>query len=251
MFIQNMAVGGLELFFPADCLICKQPVKAFNRSFICSRCWQKVELLPDVCCIKCGKPLFFQGAGFQEDTIFPRVCLTCRRNPPYFRRLFSSLVYKGIGAEAIKLFKYGRRRGIIRGFSPFIKRCIDLFRLRCLDFDAVVPVPLHPRRLRERGYNQAEDIARKVAEYLDVPLWNKYLRRVRYTQPQTTLSHKDRGKNIRGAFSVRRKVEHKGRGKRFLLVDDVYTTGLTLNEASLEMGKMRSEVFSFTLARVP
>lgn len=154
-------------------------------------------------------------------------------------------------AEAIKLFKYNGKRGIIRGFARIIKTSIDRFSLESLGLRAVIPVPLHPKRLRERGYNQAEDIARVVGRYLNLPVWNNYLIRVRHTRPQTRLGERERRENIKNAFSVREKAKNWGKGKRVLLVDDVYTTGLTLNEASGEMRRYGAEVFSFTLARSP
>jgi len=246
LLVKSILKGGMGLFFPADCLICKNPLEPLNRSFICFACWQKVEWLPTLCCVRCGRPL-----SFKNNKNFLQVCPRCHESPFHFKRLFSATFYTGIVAEAIKLFKYSGKRGIIRGFFPIIKTCIDRFNLACLGFKAIVPVPLHPRRLRERGYNQAEDIARVLGGYLNLPVWKRYLVRVRYTKPQTKLKEKERRENIKGAFSVRKSARGWGRGKRILLVDDVYTTGLTLNEASYEMKINGAEVFSFTLARAP
>ncbi|MBE0478632.1 ComF family protein [Candidatus Aerophobetes bacterium] len=248
MLKRNLVSGVAGLFLPADCLLCKKPLEPLNRSFICFRCWQNIEWLPALCCARCRKPLFFTpGKNFTS----PQVCPACRINPPHFQRLFSSTIYRGVMAEAIKLFKYTGKRGIMRGFIYVVKTCIEHFNLSFLGLEAIVPVPLHPRKQRERGYNQAEDIARMVGRYLNLPVWNSYLVRVRYTKPQTSLSKNERRENMKGAFSVPKRARNWAKGSKILLVDDVYTTGFTLNEASKEIKRYGAEVFSFTLARSP
>jgi len=198
----------MGLLLPADCLLCKRPLKPLNRSFICLTCWQKVEWLPSGCCIRCGKPLFIHGKNSDLDLI----CFECKIDPPHFQRLFSPTVYRGVMAEAIRLFKYNGKRGIIRGFAQIIKICIKRFGLTSLGLEAIVPV--------------------------------------RYTKPQTRLKKQERRKNVKDAFSVKKSAKGQGKDKKILLVDDVYTTGITLNEASYEMKKDGAQVFSFTLARV-
>lgn len=246
MVMRDLVKGGMGLFFPANCLLCGETLESLNRSFICVSCWQSIEWLPPVCCARCGKPI-----SFNENLNLPHICPDCQIEPPYFQKLFSSTLYKGVMAEAIKLFKYSGKRGVIRGFARIIKTCVQRFDLECLGLEAVVPIPLHPKKLRERGYNQAEDVAKVVGRYLSLPLWNDYLVRVRYTKPQTKLKEQERKENIKGAFSVPGKKKQKGEDKKILLVDDVYTTGVTLNEASREMRGCGAEVFSFTLARSP
>ena len=238
--------GLMSLFFPADCLLCGKNLEPLNRSFICLDCWKKVKWLPSVCCVRCGRPLSFVS---DKNLNYPSVCLDCRENPPHFKRLFSPTVYQGVIAEAIKLFKYNGKRGIIRGFIQIIDASIHRFNLTSLGLEAIVPVPLHSTKLRERGFNQAKELAKVISRYLNVPVWSDYLIRVRYTRPQTKLRRKDREENMKRAFSIRKGAKNRGKGKRILLVDDVYTTGVTLNEASYEMKKDGAEVFSFTLAR--
>ena len=245
MGVRGLVDGVMSLLLPADCLLCKRPLKPLNRSFICLTCWQKVEWLPSGCCIRCGKPLFIHGKNSDLDLI----CFECKIDPPHFQRLFSPTVYRGVMAEAIRLFKYNGKRGIIRGFAQIIKICIKRFGLTSLGLEAIVPVPLHVRRLRERGFNQAKDLADVIGKCLNIPVWNNYLVRVRYTKPQTRLKKQERRKNVKDAFSVKKSAKGQGKDKKILLVDDVYTTGITLNEASYEMKKDGAQVFSFTLAR--
>ena len=245
----ELVKGAVDLFFPADCLLCRKPLEPLNRSFICFSCWQRVEWLPTACCPQCAKPLSL--ASCSEDANLSYGCLDCQTKPPHFLKLFSPTVYRGVMVEAIKLFKYRGKRGIVRGFIRIIEMYMHRSILASLGLNAVVPVPLHLRRLRERGFNQAEDLAKVVSGYLELPVWNDYLLRLRYTRPQASLKKQERKENLKDAFSVRKKAKGRGKGKKILLVDDVYTTGVTLNEASHEMKREGAEVFSFTLARAP
>jgi len=111
--------------------------------------------------------------------------------------------------EAIKLFKYNGMRGILRGFSLIINRYLKDLDLVSLRVEAVVPIPLHPKRLKERGFNQAEDLAVVIARHLEVEVGRDYLVRTKHTLPQTRLKKKDREKNIKGAFVVRKKIKRK------------------------------------------
>jgi len=239
---QDFARGALDLFFPANCSICGLPLESLNRSFICWNCWQKVEWVPFPVCIRCGKPL---GVDCQGENFSP-ICSSCQKFPPGFKRLFTPTFYRGVMAEAIRLFKYKSMRGISRGFNFILDSYFKKVDFISLGIELVVPVPLHPKRKRERGFNQAEDIARIVARHLKVKVGN-YLARVRYTLPQTNLDKQDRRKNLTDAFVLRKKIE----GKTVLLVDDVYTTGATLNEASSTIKQAKAEVFAFALARTP
>lgn len=246
MSFADFAKGTMSLLFPASCLICEFTLEPLNRSFICSSCWGKIEWLPSLHCIKCGKPFSFPTS---DPSIFPPVCLNCRENPPFFQRIFIPTLYRGVTAEAIKLFKYNHKRAIIRGFSKIIRYYLDKVDMVSLKPDGVTCIPLHRKRLKERGFNQAEDIARVLGRYLDCQVWNNLLSRVKNTRPQTELRKEERKKNIKDSFKLRKKI--KGKGIRVLLVDDVYTTGSTLNEAARELKKSGLEVFAFTLARAP
>jgi len=241
----EVAKGTISLFFPANCFICDSVLEPLNRSFICYRCWADVEWLPSFHCIKCGKPLSF---SVSKKTLSPLICLKCQKNPPHFQRIFTPTVYKGVMAEAIKLFKYHHKRGIVRGFASIIKSYLEQTNLDSLKLKGIVPVPLHPKRLRERGFNQAEAIAKVLGKYLNVQVWTDFLSRTRYTRPQTELKREEREKNIKDSFVLRKTKNRRG---KILLVDDVYTTGATLNEASRKIKETGSEVFAFTLARTP
>ncbi|NQS88468.1 ComF family protein [Patescibacteria group bacterium] len=151
--------------------------------------------------------------------------------------------------EAIKLFKYQGKIGISRGLTKIMRIYLDYHRFSLPELDFVIPVPLHRRKLKERGFNQAEIIAKFIASYLNLPLVRDGLIRVRFTNSQTQLKRKERLINVKGAFKVKRGERFKG--KRVLLVDDVYTTGVTLNEVAREIKKTKAEVYVSALARTP
>ena len=149
--------------------------------------------------------------------------------------------------EVVQRFKYGRKVSLGKPLGRLMARdCSDFF----LEYpwDTIVPVPLHPRRLRWRGFNQAVILAREVSRLWQLPMDPFILFRSRETLPQTQLPEEERRKNVRRAFSLNpaKSVE----GKTLLLVDDVYTSGATVNECSRTLMRAGAkEVHVFTLAR--
>ncbi len=145
--------------------------------------------------------------------------------------------------------KYGPEPSLARFMGVLLARQF-LWEMRGLGIERVVPVPLHKKRLLERGFNQAALMARSIARALEVPLELRCLVKVRSTSPQVGLKRSERIANVKGAFAVTQKARVSG--KRLLLVDDVYTTGATLSEASrCLLGAGAKEVHVITFARVP
>jgi ComF family protein len=131
--------------------------------------------------------------------------------------------------EAIHAFKYGKRASLSHPLAALARQAF--FRFWDTDtIDLLVPVPLHLKRLRERGFNQAHLLIRRWAKLDQIPSDGLVLSRTRWTEPQTALSPKERQKNIKGAFAVEN--PEKIKGQRIVLVDDVYTTGSTVNECA-------------------
>jgi ComF family protein len=147
-------------------------------------------------------------------------------------------------AEAIKRFKYGRRLDLLPVMQHWLKQpaCRELVDAA----DLVAPVPLHPRRLKERGFNQALLLAKA---FFDKPLAREALIRVRHTMPQSGLNPKERRENVKKAFSIPRPEDI--RGKNVVLIDDVYTTGATVRECAKVLSQAGArEVNVLTVARV-
>jgi len=242
---KNLARGLVNLLFPADCKICQHPLEPFNFTFICRNCWDKVEWIKTPCCAQCSKPLSLSPA-FQDISLL--LCPECRRENSYFKKLFVPTFYEGIMKKAIHLLKYNKKRGILRSWEKIIKAYFSYVDFPSHRLDLVVPIPLHRKKLKERGFNQAELIARIITKHFQIPLIKNNLQRVKVTVTQTTLSKKERLKNIKGAFKVKNK--DKFQAKSILLVDDVYTTGTTIKEAAKMLKKAKAkEIYVFTLAR--
>jgi len=164
-----------------------------------------------------------------------------KKEPP-FRYARSYGIYEGGLEEAIKQLKY---HGIKRLASPLSEL---LLKTSLPDVDAIIPVPLHGKRLRERGFNQSALIAKGISKRLHRPLLINTLIRTRYTTPQVNLTAREREKNIKGAFSV---IDGEDiQGKDIMLIDDVFTTGATVRECSKVLRKAGAgNIYVITLAR--
>jgi len=171
-------------------------------------------------CTKCGR--FYSG---QEGEM---ICWECREDEPQYMISRGVAPFEGPVREAVHYFKFCGRRELAYPFGELMAALlVQLFPFR--SFSAVVPVPLHINRLRERGYNQAALLAGVIARILKIPLQEEALLRVRETPSQTSLSRQEREANMKNAF-IPGKEALLLKGKRVLLVDDVYTTGATVKE---------------------
>lgn len=195
-----------------------------------------VDLLAPPSCAACEGPLPVASAGFCE------ACGPLLDPGERVGSALSAYVFGGPLADAIRRFKYGRRTELAAVLGALLaQRALELSG----EVDAVVPVPLHPARLRRRGFNQAALLAAPVARALGVPLRASALARTRDTPPQAGLGAGDRLRNVRGAF-----VTRSAPSGRVLLIDDVRTTGATLAECAeaLRAGGA-SSVLTLVLAR--
>lgn len=192
-------------------------------------------------CPRCG--LFLQACGA------PDLCASCFRTPPPFIRHRSAGVYDGLLKRLILLFKYGDGEALGRELALFTWEALREDELLWRGAESIVPVPLHRRRRRKRGFNQAAVLARRLSDRAGVPVLEGLLERIKDVPPQAGMKSAERRRNVVGAFRVRRPKE--AAGGSFLLVDDVYTTGSTMGEccrALLRAGAR--DVRALTLARV-
>jgi competence protein ComFC len=223
----------LNLIFPVQCVICHDRVEERRFGAACPECWGRLTPLTPPFCPVCGMPApAIEGP-----------CGACRLGDDHafdFGR--SALLFDDNCRELIHHFKYSDRVSLAKPFGEILKVCLDQAPFTA---DVILPVPLHRSRRRQRGFNQAE----LLAEQLHRPVNPHILRRRKNTKTQTGLTRPQRAANLGGAFEVR------GPGKppaSVIVVDDVYTTGSTLNEISKTLkraGVQRVEVL--TLARVP
>jgi ComF family protein len=221
-----------HLLHPALCQMCGIPCA--TGQFYCTSCRAAMPRVTNPCRL-CGLPC---DSGDQ-------LCATCRLHPPRWRRMIAPLAYRGPVRQQIHLLKYSNRIDLAEGLLQTLNGCFQ-----CDGIDALIPVPLHLTRLRERGFNQSAEIARVLARQLDLPLDRHSLQRVRATQPQAGLSPNQRRNNVRAAFHF----EPDTRYRRIALIDDIITSGSTMDALTrllLRSGVERVEVWSLARALKP
>jgi ComF family protein len=235
----------INFVYPPRCAGCGVRMGLDTTAKICEPCIQLIERMPEPMCQVCGVPL--QGEPARADW-----CRECAESPPHFGRARAVARYRpGISEDGqvvpsiIRRHKYGRDQSLSRALA----QCLgDSLPLNGDDYDLVIPVPLHRQRLRWRGFNQAALLGFAVARKMDCMLDVTTLARIRDTPPQTSQDSAHRRQNVRGAFAVTRPYRIVNRS--LLLVDDVMTTGATLDECArtlLAAGARKVDVF--TLAR--
>lgn len=207
----------LDLIFPRRCPFCDKIVEQ-GRS-ICPECERRIQPIAGAVCSKCGKP--------QEDER-KEYCYDCVRKKHEYHTGKALYVYQDAVKESLYRFKYANRReyAIFYGeqaaltYAGFIKRC---------EAEAIIPIPLHKIRRRQRGYNQAELFARELGRITGIPVRTDILIRSVNTRPQKELDDAGRKKNLKKAFTIRENIVQL---KKILLVDDIYTTGSTVDAAA-------------------
>jgi len=243
--VKILGEGLISLLLAADCGVCQHPLEPSNITFVCIDCWSKIKWLKAPYCSKCSRPL---SSTFKSIPTF--LCPECRRQNVYFNRAFIPTLYEGVMKKVIHLLKYNKKTGVMRTLEKIMRSYFNCLNSSFPSLDLVVPIPLHRKKLRERGFNQAELIAKVVAKHLQVRLTKGNLKRTKATITQTSLDRKERKRNLREAFTVKNRDEFQA--KNVLLVDDVYTTGTTIKEAAKVLKEARvKDVYVFALARAP
>lgn len=224
----------LDIILPRLCLLCGGDAPDEGLCPGCDALFSAQKISPPMCRI-CGDP-FPDSAGPDRE------CGACIKTAPPFISARSAYIHDGAVQEAVHRFKYAGEVSLARPLGKLLTR----FPVPLLPHK-VVPVPLHPKRLRERGFNQSLLLAREICGGLGLFLSKAGLERTRDTEKQTGLGADERKKNVAGAFRVRQPGSFKG--MRVLLVDDVYTTGATIRECARALRKDGAEVMALTLAR--
>lgn len=210
--------------FPPVCLICGAERTGEELFNICSACMADIQPAGRHACRRCAIPIDGELAG--SGIV---LCGDCRVSPPPFDAAVAALRYEGKTRTLIHRYKFSGKIRLSAMLGPLL--CAALHRAEAMEgIDLVIPVPLHRRRLFQRGYNQSWLLAAEVGKTFGVPVAADLLSRARFTEPQFSLSRADRRKNIIKAFAA----PFPGRlaGKAVLLVDDIMTTGVTLGEAA-------------------
>jgi len=232
--------AGLGLVYPELCQLCRAQRASPRDGFVCAKCWTHVRFIRPPFCERCGLP-------FPGDLTTTFECTNCREMELYFSSARSAVVAKTVVLEAIHRFKYQRALWFENFLADLLVR-EAVPALREQPWHGIVPVPLHPLKLREREFNQAARLAAPLAAATGIPLNEKLLRRIAPTATQTLLTRAERAANMKNAFAVRPGVRLAG--KKFVLVDDVFTTGATTSACARALRDAgAAEVCVWTVAR--
>lgn len=244
MFLKGALDALASVVFPGPCRICGQTLTNASRIPICEACLSGFERVTEPMCGCCGRPF---SSAMAAQAAQPH-CRLCRVNFYSFDRARSFAIHDDALSEAIVLLKYEE---VTRLGDWFAARLAEIVSRTSSDWraDVLVPVPLHRERRRERGYNQAEVIARPLAKRLNLKFQPDILVRTKPRPPQLLLSRTERWTSVRGAYATREgaKVDNL----RVMLVDDVMTTGATLDACARALKKAgAAAVLGLTVARV-
>jgi len=236
LFIEKL----FQFFLPSQCHCCEKFLEEREKG-ICPDCLSKIRWIEPPFCSVCGTPFASKGVDNHP-------CGDCVIKRKYFTMARALGYYEGSLQEAIHQWKYEGKTSFNPIFGEWMTEGLNRYWGRGF-FDLLIAVPLHRKRLRERGFNQALLLAKELSRQTGIPCRKRVLRKKRPTIPQVNLSGAEREKGVRGSFYVieREKLE----GKSVLLVDDVYTTGATVNECSkvlLAGGAARVDVLTLAHA---
>lgn len=223
----------LSLLFPTRCPVCDDIVTPYGEK-ICLGCMEQLKLLTPPWCMRCGKKL-------KEDREF---CEDCKKKVHYFVRGRALYEYHSV-ASSIYRMKYGKRQEYAEFFGEEMGRYLQNF-IGQVNPDGIIPVPLHRKRHNKRGYNQALLLAKALGAYLKIPVYDKLLLRTKNTLPLKLQNPAERQNNLKKAFIMAR---NDVKLKTILLVDDIYTTGSTIDEVTRVLHQSGVEkVYFVTLA---
>lgn len=209
-----------SLIFPACCISCNKPLWGHRNPYLCATCLDKVTWLDNNCCKFCG----YQSGKYIES---PERCRECRGKDLKFTKAVAVVRYSGSIRKIIKAFKFHAESSLAMPMAALMHQ--RMLESEISEADLLIPVPLHDKRLRERGYNQSELLAREISRLCRIPYNKRCLLRTKNTAPQSMLRKKERRLNPLGAFMP---GSADLTGKKILLIDDIMTTGSTVSECS-------------------
>lgn len=208
----------LDLLYPPRCPVCNEIV-SLKDSGICPLCKDKFQYVQEPYCLKCGKPIEDEGEEY---------CKDCKDKPHYYIEGRACFVYNEYMKESIYRFKYNNKQEYATYYSKAIYDRLGR-KMQFWNADALIPVPIHKDRLKKRGYNQAELIAKGLSRLTNIPIKNHILTRKNSTKALKNLDAKERENNLKKAFIVKENVVEL---RTVIIVDDIYTTGSTVDAIS-------------------
>ncbi len=235
--------GLSDLIYPHNCILCHRLLLIHNpQIFLCASCLSTIEHNFPPFCPKCSKHLI--------NTEQP-LCSDCLKREYHFDYAYSACFYNDTLRRLIHLFKYANKTSLRHHLGNLILSFLRTYHINLGKFDVLIPIPLHPIRFRERGYNQSHLLAQEIARHWKIPLSSDNLIRIRHTKNQALVGLKNRWTNIQGAFRIKHSSQFLE--KSVLLVDDLLTTGTTVSEAARmlkEAGAKKVDVLTLSIGAV-
>lgn len=230
----------LDLIYPRRCPICFKIVKEKGKK-ICNSCRKHLIYIKEPKCKKCSKPI---------EQVEEEYCIDCNRRKFSYEYGLALWVYNDYLKKSISNFK---NKNKIEYSDFYVDEIIKSFgkKIKEMNVDALIPIPLHKRKHKARGYNQAEIIANKIGKSLDIKVISNLINRTMYTKPQKDLNDKERLLNLKDAFIINNKhaEKYKNKLKKVIIVDDIYTTGSTIESCTkVLLAYGIKEVFFITLS---
>ncbi|MBU3812305.1 MAG: ComF family protein [Candidatus Niameybacter stercoravium] len=215
-----------EIICPDKCMICSKILESPIESLTCNRC--KVQLLERDICSRCGKPYAFHEP----------ICIYCNEEPLRLSRVKALFPYRDLYKESVQRWKYTGIRKYAKGYSELmIESWMEELRR---EVDVLIPIPISKKRYRQRGFNQALDLAHELSHKTGIPVYD-ILERCKETKPQSACKKEERAANIKGAISVKEAVPF-GEGLTIAFIDDIYTTGSTVRECMSVLEKAAVQI---------
>jgi len=240
MILHKAINSFLEYVYPDNisCILCDKPIKKTNTYSLCKDCFKDLHFIQNGC-VKCGKPIVHYHLEENDGLL----CSTCRSKNHYFDKGISCIEYNDSSKDLVLGFKYNKKTYLAKYIAQIITEKISM---ESIEFDYILFVPIHKKRLKERGFNQSEKIARYLSKLVDKPILDCIYRKEN-TRKLYNLSKIERNIELKNAFDIKSNIKEL-RNKNVLLVDDIFTAGSTVNEIS-KLLKINSvnKVFVFTL----
>lgn len=212
----------LEFIYPDNisCILCERPIKKYNTYSMCKECFNDLHFILDGC-VKCGKPIV--NYTLEKHSIDG--CGYCLNKSFYFDKAISCIEYSAFSKNLIFKFKYSNQTYMSKYIAKIMKEKLEL---ESIKFDYILFVPLHKKRQNKRGFNQSQKIAINLSKLLDLPVLDILVRREQ-TKRLYKLKKIERQKELKNVF-ILKENKHNLKNKKILLVDDIFTTGSTVNE---------------------
>lgn len=214
-FLQQSIESAITFLYPAQCKVCKEQLGLASAPYICNSCWADIEYIEPPWCEICGIPNS------------ENLCEFCATKPPRYGKLRTIAVYESSIQQAIHLFKFEKRISLCKPLSQLIVNYMSND-ININDYHCIIPIPIHKKRLRERGFNQSSLLAKGIEKTVGLIVLEDVLIKQKNTSSQSSLDREARQNNIKGAFKLQN--ADKIRDKHVLVFDDVFTTGATIRE---------------------